>query len=102
LPHSYKKRVVSTLAPIIRHISTYEVKKRFKAFAFTFNLYRYDVILGNYVGTNNHHNYTVRVDPSEPSAMRYIISFDCSEPFTVDGGGFITCFHASAFSSLPA
>ena len=46
-------------------------------------------ILNNYVGTHNFHNYTVRVSPDDPAAMRYILSFDCSMPFTVNGVEFV-------------
>ena len=35
---------------------------------------RVNKILGNYCGTHNFHNYTIRVDPNDASAMRYIIS----------------------------
>ena len=42
-------------------------------------------VLRNYCGTHNFHNYTVRVSPDDPAAMRYILSFDCSMPFVVSG-----------------
>lgn len=48
-------------------------------------------VLGNYCGTHNFHNFTVKVRPTDPQAKRYIISFDCSEPFEVDGERFVRC-----------
>ena len=39
-------------------------------------------------GTHNFRNYTVRVDPNDAAAMRYIISFEC-EPFVIDGVEFV-------------
>ena len=50
---------------------------------------RVNKILGNYCGTHNFHNYTIRVDPNDASAMRYIISFECGEPFMIDGVEFV-------------
>ena len=41
------------------------------------------------MGTHNFHNYTVRVDADDPSAKRYILSFDCSEPFEINGMWFV-------------
>jgi uncharacterized membrane protein YgcG len=46
-------------------------------------------VLRNYCGTHNFHNYTVRVAPDDPAAMRYILSFDCSMPFVVNGVEFV-------------
>ena len=46
-------------------------------------------VLRNYCGTHNFHNYTVRVSPDDPAAMRYILSFDCSMPFVVNGVEFV-------------
>eukprot|EP00878_Enallax_costatus_P017892 GHUV01018804.1.p1 GENE.GHUV01018804.1~~GHUV01018804.1.p1 ORF type:complete len:472 (+),score=148.98 GHUV01018804.1:87-1418(+) len=46
---------------------------------FTFGdeeLQRLDRILGQYVGTHNFHNFTVRVLSSDPAAQRYIMSFN--------------------------
>jgi tRNA pseudouridine38-40 synthase len=40
-------------------------------------------------GTNNFFNYTIRMDKNDASAKRYIISFKCSGPFTVDGVDFV-------------
>ena len=52
---------------------------------------RVDAVLKNYCGTHNFHNYTVKVKPTDPQAKRYILSFDCSEPFEVDGEQFVRC-----------
>ena len=61
-----------------------------KAFVFDEELRaRVNKILGNYCGTHNFHNYTVRVDPNDAAAMRYIISFECGEPFVIDGVEFV-------------
>lgn len=61
-----------------------------KAFVFDEDLRaRVNKILGNYCGTHNFHNYTVRVDPNDAAAMRYIISFECGEPFVIDGVEFV-------------
>lgn len=38
--------------------------------------------LNIYVGTRSYHNFTTSKTPKDKDAMRYIISFDCSEPFT--------------------
>ena len=34
-------------------------------------------ILGQYKGTHNFHNFTVRMSPTDPSAKRYILDFRC-------------------------
>lgn len=41
-------------------------------------------ILGMYVGTKNFHNFTVKKDAQDPSAKRFIMSFDCQQPFVPD------------------
>ncbi|ACO66872.1 predicted protein, partial [Micromonas commoda] len=67
-----------------------EDDKEAKAFVFDEELRaRVNKILGNYCGTHNFHNYTVRVDPNDAAAMRYIISFECGEPFVIDGVEFV-------------
>ena len=52
---------------------------------------RVNAVLGLYRGTHNFHNYTVRVSPDDPSAFRYILSFECEPPFEVDGVRFVRC-----------
>lgn len=52
---------------------------------------RVDEVLQNYCGTHNFHNYTVKVKPTDPQAKRYILSFNCSEPFEVAGELFVRC-----------
>ncbi|OTF81015.1 tRNA pseudouridine synthase A, mitochondrial-like protein [Euroglyphus maynei] len=42
---------------------------------------KFNSILGLYVGTHNFHNFTSQKKPLDPSAKRYIMSFDCSQPF---------------------
>lgn len=36
-------------------------------------------------GTKNYHNFTSRKKPTDPSAMRFIMSFTSSDPFVKDG-----------------
>eukprot|EP00242_Pyramimonas_sp_CCMP2087_P004881 CAMPEP_0198214758 /NCGR_PEP_ID=MMETSP1445-20131203/43846_1 /TAXON_ID=36898 /ORGANISM="Pyramimonas sp., Strain CCMP2087" /LENGTH=452 /DNA_ID=CAMNT_0043890079 /DNA_START=163 /DNA_END=1521 /DNA_ORIENTATION=- len=50
---------------------------------------RLNNILRVYVGTKNHHNFTIRMAASDPSAQRHILSFVCSEPFEVNGKQFV-------------
>ncbi|OUS45186.1 tRNA pseudouridylate synthase [Ostreococcus tauri] len=52
---------------------------------------RVERVLGNYCGTHNFHNYTVKVKPTDAQAKRYILSFECSQPFEVDGEEFVRC-----------
>lgn len=40
---------------------------------------------------HNFHNYTVKVNPTDAQAKRYILSFDCSEPFEANGDTFVRC-----------
>ena len=73
-------------------VTTHETTRKASAEKFVFDetmRQRVSSVLGNYVGTHNFHNYTVRVDPEDPAAMRYILSFDCSAPFTVNGVEFV-------------
>lgn len=37
-----------------------------------------------YVGTKNFHNFTIKKEPYDPSAKRYIMSFECQTPFVPD------------------
>jgi len=63
-----------------------------EAFAFTEETRsRVDGVLKNYCGTHNFHNYTVKVKPTDAQAKRYIISFECSAPFEVEGEQFVRC-----------
>eukprot|EP00002_Diphylleia_rotans_P025211 TRINITY_DN4984_c0_g3_i1.p1 TRINITY_DN4984_c0_g3~~TRINITY_DN4984_c0_g3_i1.p1 ORF type:complete len:450 (-),score=105.13 TRINITY_DN4984_c0_g3_i1:1125-2474(-) len=48
-------------------------------------LMRVRYFLKRFVGTHNFHNYTIDKKPSDPSAMRVIRSFECSDPFQLDG-----------------
>ncbi|XP_066142289.1 pseudouridylate synthase 1 homolog [Euwallacea fornicatus] len=41
-------------------------------------------ILQLYVGTKNFHNFTVKKKPNDPSAKRFIKSFECEPPFVKD------------------
>lgn len=52
---------------------------------------RVNAVLKNYCGTHNFHNYTVKVKPTDAQAKRYILSFDCSEPFEANGDVFVRC-----------
>ncbi|XP_059485539.1 pseudouridylate synthase 1 homolog [Neocloeon triangulifer] len=44
-----------------------------------------------YEGTKNFHNFTCRKEFVDPSSKRYIISFECLEPFEEEGIEFIEC-----------
>ncbi|XP_048241100.1 tRNA pseudouridine synthase A-like isoform X2 [Haliotis rufescens] len=46
-------------------------------------------ILAMYKGTHNFHNFTSGIKPDDPSAKRYIISFECGQPFVTDGTEFV-------------
>lgn len=41
-------------------------------------------VLKLFVGTKNFHNFTVRKEAFDPSAKRFIISFECGQPFVPD------------------
>ncbi|XP_046551411.1 tRNA pseudouridine synthase A-like [Haliotis rubra] len=46
-------------------------------------------ILTMYKGTHNFHNFTSGIKPNDPSAKRYIISFECGQPFVTEGIEFV-------------
>ncbi|XP_025093727.1 tRNA pseudouridine synthase A-like [Pomacea canaliculata] len=46
-------------------------------------------ILAMYKGTHNFHNFTSGKKPNDPSSKRYIIMFECGEPFVRDGVEFV-------------
>jgi tRNA pseudouridine38-40 synthase len=50
-------------------------------------LNRFRSALKEYEGTKSYHNFTVGKDATEANAKRYIISFDCSEPFIAHNTG---------------
>lgn len=52
---------------------------------------RFNNILKCYVGTHNFHNFTTRIKPEDPSAKRFIISFDASTTVVVEGMEFVKC-----------
>lgn len=41
-------------------------------------------ILGLYVGTKNFHNFTIDKKPQDASAKRFIMSFECQQPYVPD------------------
>ncbi|XP_027206296.1 pseudouridine synthase 1 [Dermatophagoides pteronyssinus] len=49
---------------------------------------KFNSILNKYVGTHNFHNFTSQKKPLDPSAKRYIISFDCSQPFLLKNSNY--------------
>ena len=56
----------------------HHVPEHYKSIRFTQEQQaRLNKVLSGYVGTHNFHNYTVRVSPDDPAAMRYILSFKC-------------------------
>lgn len=48
-----------------------------------------NAILALFIGTKNFHNFTSRKKFKDPSANRFIISFNCLEPFVKDGVEFV-------------
>ncbi|KAG9148006.1 hypothetical protein Leryth_003595 [Lithospermum erythrorhizon] len=52
---------------------------------------RFNRILKYYEGTHNFHNFTTRTKAEDPSAHRYIISFDADSTVVVDGIEFVKC-----------
>lgn len=52
---------------------------------------RFNRILGYYVGTHNFHNFTTRTKAEDPSAKRFIISFEANTVVTVGGIDFVKC-----------
>lgn len=52
---------------------------------------RFNVILKRYVGTHNFHNFTTRTKAEDPSARRYILSFNADDVVTIDGMEFVRC-----------
>ncbi|KAF9683199.1 hypothetical protein SADUNF_Sadunf05G0187600 [Salix dunnii] len=52
---------------------------------------RFNRILNYYVGSHNFHNFTTRTKAEDPSARRYIVSFDAKTTVTVEGIEFVKC-----------
>ncbi|URD78622.1 tRNA pseudouridine synthase [Musa troglodytarum] len=52
---------------------------------------RFNRILKHYVGTHNFHNFTTRTKAEDPSARRYIISFDANRVVCIEGIEFVKC-----------
>ncbi|GAB4837162.1 hypothetical protein Ancab_002073 [Ancistrocladus abbreviatus] len=52
---------------------------------------RFNRILKNYEGTHNFHNFTTRTKAEDPSARRYIVSFNANTTITVEGIEFVKC-----------
>ncbi|KAJ4811787.1 tRNA pseudouridine synthase family protein [Rhynchospora pubera] len=52
---------------------------------------RFNSILKNYEGTHNFHNFTTRTKAEDPSAKRYIISFNANSVVSLDGIDFVKC-----------
>ncbi|KAI3431979.1 PseudoU_synth_1 domain-containing protein [Psidium guajava] len=52
---------------------------------------RFNSILAYYVGTHNFHNFTTRTKAEDPSARRYILSFNANDVVTVEGIEFVKC-----------
>lgn len=47
-------------------------------------LEKLNMVLGMYEGTKNFHNFTIKKEATDPSAKRFIISFECQQPFVGD------------------
>lgn len=54
-------------------------------------LYRLNEILSRYKGTHNFHNFTARIKPEDPSAKRFILSFEAGKVIEVQGMQFVPC-----------
>ncbi|CAK9178364.1 unnamed protein product [Ilex paraguariensis] len=52
---------------------------------------RFNRILKYYEGTHNFHNFTTRTKAEDPSARRYIVSFQANTTVTVEGIDFVKC-----------
>ncbi|CAL9132862.1 unnamed protein product, partial [Musa acuminata var. zebrina] len=52
---------------------------------------RFNSVLKHYVGTHNFHNFTTRTKAEDPSARRYIISFDANRVVCIEGIEFVKC-----------
>ncbi|KAL3514824.1 hypothetical protein ACH5RR_027541 [Cinchona calisaya] len=52
---------------------------------------RFNRILKYYQGTHNFHNFTTRTKAEDPSAQRYIISFEAKTTVNVEGIEFVKC-----------
>ncbi|KDN33258.1 hypothetical protein RSAG8_13652, partial [Rhizoctonia solani AG-8 WAC10335] len=51
-----------------------------------------------YEGTHNFHNFTIGLEHSDPSALRYIISIEVKEPYVLDGIEWISVmYHGQSF-----
>lgn len=54
-------------------------------------LQRLNDVLSIYKGTHNFHNFTARIKPEDPSAKRYILSFEAGKAIEVQGTQFVPC-----------
>jgi len=54
-------------------------------------LTRLNDVLSMYKGTHNFHNFTARIKPEDPSAKRYILSFEAGKVIEVQGTQFVPC-----------
>ncbi|KAL8524254.1 hypothetical protein ACS0TY_014000 [Phlomoides rotata] len=52
---------------------------------------RFNRILKYYEGTHNFHNFTTRTKAEDPSAIRYILSFNADTIVNIDGIDFVKC-----------
>ncbi|KAK9758390.1 hypothetical protein RND81_01G226500 [Saponaria officinalis] len=52
---------------------------------------RLNTILKYYEGTHNFHNFTTRTKAEDPSAKRYIVSFQANTTLTIEGIQFVKC-----------
>ncbi|KAJ7534206.1 hypothetical protein O6H91_13G083800 [Diphasiastrum complanatum] len=55
------------------------------------HLSHFNSILSHYVGTHNFHNFTSRMKAEDPSAKRYIVSFEACSVFTIGCMEFVKC-----------
>lgn len=77
-----------------RHAARCHVPEHYRSIRFTQEQQaRLNKLLSKYEGTHNFHNYTVRVSPDDPAAMRYILSFKCEGTMDIQVRPGCLCFH---------
>ncbi|KAG6554487.1 hypothetical protein Mapa_003865 [Marchantia paleacea] len=75
-------------------IRKYLIEKSGDKNAFQFGedcINRLNRVLGRFVGSHSYHNFTPRTKATDPSSLRYIISFEAESTFVVDGVEFVRC-----------
>ncbi|XP_026679837.1 tRNA pseudouridine synthase A [Diaphorina citri] len=81
-------RTYSYTCPTYAFATPQDTKDDFRLTPDQFNFLQ--ALLKQYEGTHNFHNFTSKRKPLDPSCSRYIMSFDCEQPFVKDGLELIT------------